>query len=152
MPDTSYQKQWCRDNKDKVRGYRAKTLKKFREKHGVGLTTAWKRNNPEKAMWHSAKERAKKNGVPFNIDVSDIVIPDVCPVLGVPIVIGVSRHPHSPSLDRITNKLGYVKGNVAVISMAANSMKSNLDIDTIHSLLRYMGSWVEVVPGWTVLQ
>lgn len=152
MPETSYQKKWSRENKEKLRGYRAKTLKKFREKHGIGLTTAWKRKNPERAMWLSAKDRARKKGIPFNIEVSDIVIPDVCPILCVPLVRGVRGHPHAPSLDRITNKLGYVKGNVAVISTAANSMKSNLDIDTIHSLLRYMGSWTEVAPGWTVLQ
>lgn len=152
MAETSYQKQWSRENKDKIRTYQAKTLRKFREKHGVGLTTVWKRKNPERAMWLSAKERAKKSGIPFNIDVSDVVIPDVCPILFVPMAKGGSGHPHAPSLDRINNKLGYVKGNVAVISRAANSLKSNLDIDTIHSLLRYMGSWTEVAPGWTVLQ
>ncbi len=152
MPEISYQKKWSRENKGKVSAYQKIARKNFREKHGVGMTTVWKRNNPERAMWLSAKDRARKNGIPFNIDVSDVVIPDVCPILFVPLAPGGSGHAYAPSLDRINNNLGYVKGNVAVISKAANSLKSNLDIDTIHSLLRYMGSWTEVAPGWTVLQ
>jgi hypothetical protein len=85
-------------------------------------------NNPEKMLHKTAKHRALKRGVEFNIDVSDIVIPEVCPVLGIPLVIADgTKKPggrmDSPSLDRIDNEKGYVKGNVQVISHMANSMK-----------------------------
>jgi hypothetical protein len=54
-----------------------------------------------------------------------IVIPAVCPVLGIPIVLGEQRSENSPSLDRITPKLGYVPGNVRVISDKANRLKGD---------------------------
>ena len=85
-------------------------------------------NNPEKTLLKTARHRALKRGVEFNIDLSDIVIPEVCPILGIPIVIsdGTGKpggRMDSPSLDRIDNEKGYVKGNVQVISHMANSMK-----------------------------
>jgi hypothetical protein len=63
--------------------------------------------------------------VPFSITMQAIVIPPVCPVLGIPIVLGEQRSGNSPSLDRITPKLGYVPGNVRVISDKANRLKGD---------------------------
>lgn len=80
-------------------------------------------------MYTRVKARAKANGTPFTIELSDIVIPEVCPVLGIPIKPqngkGQGFHPDSPSLDRIRPELGYVKGNVRVISARANLLKSD---------------------------
>lgn len=82
--------------------------------------------NPCAGMLRSAKHRAKKNGLPFNLELSDLVMPDVCPVLGMPLVsnagTGHARN-DSPSLDKIVPELGYVKGNVQIISNLANVMK-----------------------------
>jgi hypothetical protein len=78
-----------------------------------------------------AKRRAKEKGLEFNIDNTDIDIPILCPILGIPIVKiytkGKSTGPtsNSPSLDRIDNSKGYIKGNVRVISHKANTMKHN---------------------------
>jgi hypothetical protein len=86
----------------------------------------WVRNNPEKRMLARAKYRAKQKGLEFNIDISDINIPEVCPVMGIPLVVksGVpGPAKNSPSLDRIDNSKGYIKGNVRVISAAANTQK-----------------------------
>ena len=73
--------------------------------------------NPEKGLLKTAKHRAIKRGIEFNIDLSDIVIPDVCPILGIPLVIAdgtgkAGGRMNSPSLDRIDNTKGYVKGNI----------------------------------------
>ena len=38
---------------------------------------------------------------------------------------------NSPTLDRIINKNGYVKGNIVVISYAANRCKGSLRADEI---------------------
>lgn len=79
-------------------------------------------------MLSAARTRSKQNGIEFDIDISDINIPDLCPILNIPLVFnkGVVRF-NSPVLDRIDNSRGYVKENVAVISHRANSLKNNMD-------------------------
>lgn len=52
-------------------------------------------------------------------------MPIYCPVLGIKLVPGGQIKDHSPSLDRIDNTKGYVKGNVHVISDRANRLKSD---------------------------
>jgi hypothetical protein len=82
-------------------------------------------------MHSRAKSRAKKRGTEFNIDKSDIDIPIICPILGIPIIKEYKKGkkngptPNSPSLDRVDNSKGYVKGNIRVISHKANTMKHN---------------------------
>lgn len=70
-----------------------------------------------------AKIRGKRFGVEATITLNDIVLPEVCPILGIPLAVGVSGH--APSLDRIDNTKGYVPGNVQVISEKANRMKND---------------------------
>lgn len=74
---------------------------------------------------NACKERAKKYGLEFNLTEEDIVIPDKCPILEVPLVIGTKDdYEYSPSIDRIDNSKGYIKGNINIISKKANSMKN----------------------------
>jgi hypothetical protein len=66
-------------------------------------------------------------GLPFSLTKNDIVIPTHCPVLGIPLKHGVGRngmHLGSPTIDRLTPDLGYVPGNILVVSYLANSIKS----------------------------
>ena len=86
----------------------------------------------EANMLHQSKARAKKRGLEFNLDVSDIIIPEVCPLLDIPLYMaeGVISD-NSPSLDRIDSSKGYIKGNVWVISARANAIKSNATSDEI---------------------
>ena len=89
----------------------------------------WRTFNPEKAMYSGLKGRAKNLGVPFNLELSDIVIPNVCPALGIPLDKNRpdrSKRPDNiPSLDRLIPALGYVRGNVYIISFRANRIKQN---------------------------
>jgi hypothetical protein len=79
-----------------------------------------------KAMVRAAKARATKSGVPFNLTPEDIVIPPNCPILGIPIIVGQKQaNDNSPSLDRIMPLMGYVRGNIVVISNRANRIKNN---------------------------
>ena len=96
--------------------------------------------NPEKHMWSRSKYRAKKQGKEFTISVSDIVIPPVCPVLGIPIFVqvGEGHYDNAPSLDRIDNSKGYVKGNVAVISEKANRLKNWGSLEDFENIVRYI--------------
>jgi hypothetical protein len=79
-------------------------------------------------MFRSARHRARQKGIPFCLDIDDIRIPERCPLLDIPllqkIVVGNGPSDNSPSLDRIEPSLGYVKGNIWVISRRANMIKN----------------------------
>lgn len=82
--------------------------------------------NYREQLLKGARRRAREQDLPFDLTVFDIIIPEVCPVLGITLVMGDGRsRDHSPSLDKIDPARGYVKGNVQVISDLANRMKQN---------------------------
>lgn len=96
----------------------------------------YKESSHEYKMWYRAKRRAKAEGSPFSIKIGDILIPTVCPVFGKPLkILDVDW---TPSLDRLNPGLGYVQGNVKVISNKANRYKNDATIDEINAILRYM--------------
>lgn len=77
-------------------------------------------------MCHNAKVRAKRHNIPYDLDWRQIKIPKLCPILGIPLKRGKGKaHDNSPSLDRVKPKLGYVEGNIVVMSHRANTLKSN---------------------------
>ena len=83
------------------------------------------------------RSRAKINGVEFDLELSDIVIPEVCPVLGIPITPDSSKYVDgSPSVDRIDPKGGYVKTNIRIISARANLLKSNATVQELTKILK----------------
>lgn len=88
-------------------------------------------------MAYRAKYKAKKKGLPFNIEPSDIIIPDYCPVLGIKLEKNDQKQgDSSPSLDKIVPEKGYVKGNVRVISQRANLLKSNATVEELTLVLK----------------
>jgi hypothetical protein len=85
--------------------------------------------HPEAIMLHDAKQRAKRYGREFTITEADIVIPELCPVLGIELERGAGKPSgSSPCLDRIDNSAGYVPGNVHVISQRANARKHSYTV------------------------
>lgn len=90
------------------------------------------KNNPISRMLQAAKQRAKKKGLEFNIGKEDIIIPEKCPYLDIPLYPGEKdNYKNSPSLDRIDSSKGYIKGNVQVISSKANTMKNDASIEEL---------------------
>lgn len=99
----------------------------------------WRRSHPEMRYVASARNRARKLGLDFNLTTEDIVIPDVCPVLQIPLHFTEgSITINTPSIDRVDNSKGYVKGNIRMISTKANFMKSDMTIQQCERLLAYM--------------
>ena len=91
----------------------------------------------------AAKARATKAGVPFNIKPADLTIPHTCPVLGIPIIVGSDKGTdNSPSLDRVVPSLGYVRGNVLVISNRANRIKNNATVTELRRVAEFFENHV----------
>lgn len=99
----------------------------------------WNHEDYRRRMFHMAKGRAVKLGVPFNLEsIEDIKYMTHCPILGVELSIGSGlHHDYSPSLDRVVQELGYVKGNVIVISFLANKIKSNATPEQIMAVAKF---------------
>src|SRR5262249_20163000 len=102
----------------------------------------WRQNNRELRMLHKARERAKREGLPCTITIDDIVIPEMCPVFGLPLVWSDEPMPDKPTLDRIIPTLGHVPGNVVVISFRANRIKNNATLTELKQLV----TWLESLP------
>ena len=107
-------------------------------------------NNPQStklALLRSAKQRAKSRGLDFNIDASDIDLPDKCPLLGIPLFSSYKgenkTYDNSYSIDRIDPRKGYIKGNVWVISYKANRIKNDATLDELETLVKNLKNYWE---------
>ncbi len=140
---SDYHKEYYRKNKDKLRKAFKESYEKLKEnpkayeKH-LQAGRDWRRSNPEDNMLQQARKRAKEKELEFNLDVSDIIIPTHCPVLGIKLERLDKRHSGSPSLDRIDNTKGYIKGNIAVISWRANSIKKDATLEELKAIVNYL--------------
>ena len=121
---SEYFKKWYSENLDRERLKRKTRAKVFRE------------TMPRERMLNAAKNRAKKSETPFDLTLEDIIIPNVCPILGTKFKHGTR---YAASLDKIRPELGYVKGNVQVVSRKANVMKN----DATEEELRNFTRWVQ---------
>lgn len=100
-----------------------------------------KTNDPVRKMWYRAKSRARIKQIEFNIEFTDITIPQFCPILGIELKEYSGRpggQNESPALDRIIPSKGYTKGNIRVISHLANIMKSSANEEQ----LKLFAKWV----------
>lgn len=138
----TYQREWKRQerirNPDLVRSryrkWRLKSLDYVKVKY-----KEWSKDNPARILFLSTKHGAKKRGIQFELKFEDLVIPDRCPVLGIPIGFnGMTGRMSSPSIDRFDNSKGYTKENIRVISWRANHLKSDGTAEEIEMVLRYM--------------
>lgn len=105
---------WIKRNPDRTKETRAKHRISEKEKGFQDLS--------------SVKTRAKKKGLPFNLtkDYLRSITPTHCPVLGILLESGMgNKTDNSPSIDRIIPELGYVEGNVIIVSYKANRLRSD---------------------------
>lgn len=132
-------KQYNQDHQEDTRAtrriYREKRREELRE-YGRGYYKTY----PVKPLVYEARKRATKLDLPCTITEDDIEIPEFCPVLGIPLV-GYNKDNNRdscPSLDRINPKLGYVPGNICVMSYRANRLKNDGTVDEHDRLLKWM--------------
>ncbi len=127
---------------------RKEYMKRYREEHkekalayARSYLPAYFEENANRYIFYQLKNRVKSKGLEFNLDLSDIKIPENCPILNIPLRRNVGHKgasPNSPSVDRINNDKGYIKGNIQVISTKANIMKSSASVEE----LQRFADWV----------
>ena len=96
----------------------------------------FQKNHRSSYLFRAAKARAKRKGIEFSINEEHIVVPAMCPVLGIP--LDSRTRAYAPSVDRRDLDRGYEPGNVFVISGRANRLKSNATVGEIEAILKYM--------------
>lgn len=96
-------------------------------------------------VYNNAKSRARRSGLPFNLDKDYLV--DImeyeCPIFGIPLSWGIvgegnKKTNNSPSLDRIVPEYGYIKGNVVFISNLANTIKQNVTEKELYAVADWL--------------
>lgn len=152
----AYSRKYKADRAPKVKEWKERAYKKNR-KQVLAKTKAYakahpeqvretlrrfKDANPEKVLLYGARARAKALGIPCTITTSDIVISNRCPILDIELVRRRDGKgaplPSSPTLDRVDPRLGYVPGNVAVISARANGLKNGSTPEELERILAYV--------------
>lgn len=102
--------------------------KEYRENNKEELRArqiAYARSHWELVALRRCRVRARKKGLPFDMKPEDILpLPVFCPVLGFKLDYNAGPEMRLyASVDRIIPRLGYVTGNVRIISYAANVAK-----------------------------
>lgn len=94
--------------------------------------------NQEQALLNSAKASARNKGLEFNLELTDIIIPSHCKYLGILLtnIQGEGVSWSNASIDRIDSSLGYIKGNIQIISRKANTMKQDATEEELKSFAR----------------
>ena len=124
-------RRWRKERSEEDKAIARKRQNKYRRESN--------RSDPIPNLFEGAKARAKRGNIPFNITRDDIVLPEYCPILGLKLKVNQGKVCDSSySLDRIIPELGYVQGNVQVISKLANQIKSNATTDQIGLVYFYM--------------
>lgn len=128
----TYSKQYAKDHVDDISAKRKIYMAGYKER------------NLKSYLVSAAKYRAKKCGIPFDLTPDDFTIPDFCPVLGHAFEPPKKNAWWSPSLDRIIPELGYIKGNVQIISMRANMIKLDASLAELEKVTEYVRRLTQV--------
>ena len=120
--------------------YRFSTCKKC---ESIKMETRYT-NNPFPQMRSNAKIRAKAEGRIFDISTEYIksIFPKdgKCPVLDVKFDLGYKKgatNKYAPSLDKIIPEKGYVEGNVVIVRIIVNRLKSDANYNDMEKVLKY---------------
>lgn len=133
-------KEYREKNKEKLRQYEKSDQRKQKNKQ-------WRENKRTedrfRFIWYAAKRRAHDNGIPFAISKQDII--DIfpsdgkCPMLGITLQFNNKQsQDDSPSLDRIVPELGYVPGNILLLSYRANRIKNDATLEELKKIVCFL--------------
>lgn len=123
--------------------FKTNSSEKYKAKN-ARARKARKENNPISNIFWAAKKRGKEHNIPFTITQDDIKMVEYCPVLGLKLLYGGNKHEvtfqnaNGASLDKVIPELGYVPGNVRIISFKANRIKNDGTAEEHRLVYEYM--------------
>lgn len=125
-------------NKEKVKKYAKDNRHKYKDIREINVLRK-RVEHPEQYVLGRIRRSAKFKEKEFNLTIEDIVIPNKCPFLGMPLTFnfGAPRE-DSISVDRRDNNKGYIKGNVQIMSHKANAIKNQLTLELTKKFVIYM--------------
>lgn len=96
------------------------SIKSQKTKRDGGIDKQIKKpiKSPEYLLWYRIKSKSYENDTPFDLDVEDIVIPEICPITQLPLSTDYnSDRDNYYTLLPLDFEKGYVKGNIQVVSL-----------------------------------
>lgn len=141
-------KQICQ--KLNIDAHSIKVDKKEKE-HSTKMTAKWGEKWQDKeyrrsyiyqamrAKFRTKKSNTKNIGRPWNLEFGDLDFPTHCPILGIEInYFNETISDDSPSFDCVYPELGYVKGNVFIVSQRANRIKNDGSAEEHLAIAKYI--------------
>lgn len=103
----------------------------------------FQRTQPLKYMLNRTRGSAKRRGLEFSLSEIDFpILPEFCPVFGIklkyPGETSGMDDPAIASIDRINNSMGYIAGNVVIISLRANKLKRDASLEELRALTKWL--------------
>ncbi|NTJ67527.1 hypothetical protein G6M50_06085 [Agrobacterium rhizogenes] len=121
-----------------LRGENSNSRKLANKRHGFEVLPA---SDPWSKRAASIFQRCKRTGLEFGFASSaelaiylKNIAPLRCPVFGFELITSDQKggfNPRSPSVDRIDSSKGYTRDNIQIISMKANTMKTDATLDDL---------------------
>lgn len=102
--------------------------------------------DPIGGLYRGTKSRARVRGISFTITLEDLELDGCCQCCGREMFVTEEKgyqKPHSPSLDRLIPKLGYIPGNVNVICWRCNDVKRNSTLDELRTVVAWLERMTE---------
>jgi hypothetical protein len=138
-----YRREWHREFRKRDPEYHRNMYKKHRDKRIKESQEWYSKNmigsfeNKIRALLYTAKRRAKEKGIEFSITVDDFEKTSLCPLLGIELSFSNKRGntANSASIDRIDPSIGYVPGNVWVVSKRGNQIKNDATIEELEKVI-----------------
>lgn len=122
---------WRAANLDRAREISRESSRRYRA-NNPDADLEYRQQNRERGMLNRARDRAKRRGLPFSLELSDIMIGEECPCCS------RSYSEFRPELDRIVPPLGYTKENVIVICCVCNRKKDNSTAEELTTIAEWI--------------
>jgi hypothetical protein len=137
----AYAKRWRALNPEKAHEAYLRHKPKVNQRAQYLRSVACEDRDVARRLRYRAMRHAYCRNIEFSLKHGDLNLPIICPVFGM--VLDYSREatkkrlPNAATIDRIQNHLGYVSGNIVIISWRANRLKNDATIKELIQLADY---------------